>query len=141
MPVNPNFPIYLGLSQEYFTRMQELNILDGDAKLTLSMAQAEKDAKEFTAKCAQRGRKGFAGIGRVLASLFTNPAPPIVTETKVRGVVVKFDTAKLLANYQLLEFGQDIRVNAEVIQSVMLYVNGFYEVVDIEELVEGDLYA
>jgi hypothetical protein len=142
MAINPHYPIYLGVSQDFFTRMQELNILDGDAKLTTSMAQAEQDAKEFVSKSNARAKKGFAGIGRVLASLFSNPpTPPVVTSTKVCGVVVKFDTAKLQNHYQLFEFGDRVEVGAEVIQSIMLYVEGFYQVVDIEELVEGDLYA
>jgi len=144
MTINPTQPIYLGVSQGYFTRMQELNILDGDAKLTLSMAIAEKNAKEFDDHSRNRARKGFAGLGRILTSLFSSPPPPpspIVTARKVRGVVVKFNTAKLMQNYQLFVFDQEVRISTEVLQSVMLYVDGFYEVIDIEELEQGNLYA
>jgi hypothetical protein len=120
--------------------MQELNILDGDAAFTISMAQAETDAKKFSEKCRLKAHDGLTKLGRVLQSVITHPKK-IVTSEKVRGVVVKFDTKKLMSNYQVLEFGDEIRVSTEVIQSVMMYVSGFYEVVDIEELEPGDLYA
>ena len=139
MAVNPNFPIYLGVSQEFFSRMQDLNVLDGDACFTTSMGLAEKHAKEFSEKSERRAKDGIAGLGRVLASIISNK--PIITKTNIRGVVIKFNTEKLMKNYQVLEFGEEIRVSTEVVQSVMMYVSGFYEVIDIEELKEGDLYA
>jgi hypothetical protein len=144
MSLDPSYPIYLGVSQEFFQRMQDLNYLDGDADFTLSMAAAEHNARAFTQKCEERAKKGLGNLGSLLANLIISKAAnpnTTITATKNLGVVIKFDTAKLIAHYQVLAFGDEIRIGAEVIPSVLMYISGFYEVVEVEELIEGDLYA